>query len=158
MTHQTPTPVCPHCGYAMDYDDMLIPDANLFDAAPSFKISLSILTAERDAAVARVSVLNGSLEVEKRWRKDSDERAENLQVERDAALARAAQAEATDETGAMWRANLHNFLDVAAGEGLVLGGVDAADLYMAVFPDEYKAASDPLPAPPLEQIKDWIAT
>lgn len=39
-THQTPTPVCPHCGYTLDHDDMC--DAptgscqqNLFDIAPA---------------------------------------------------------------------------------------------------------------------------
>lgn len=30
------------------------------------------------------------------------------------------------------------FLDVAAGEGLVLGGVDAGDLFTLLFPEEYK--------------------
>lgn len=30
--------------------------------------------------------------------------------------------------------NLHTFLDAAAGEGLVLGGIDAADLYVELFP------------------------
>lgn len=34
---------------------------------------------------------------------------------------------------------LHTFLNAAAGEGLVLDGVDAADLYIAVFPDRYAA-------------------
>ena len=33
--------------------------------------------------------------------------------------------------------NLHTFLDAAAGEGLVLGGVDAADLYVELFPKTY---------------------
>ena len=35
---------------------------------------------------------------------------------------------------------LHAFLDAAAGEGLVLGGVDAADLYVAIFPERYARA------------------
>ncbi len=35
---------------------------------------------------------------------------------------------------------LHTFLDAAAGEGLMLNGVDAADLYIAVFPDRYAKA------------------
>lgn len=35
---------------------------------------------------------------------------------------------------------LRKFLDVAAGEGYVLGGVDAADLYIALFPKEYADA------------------
>lgn len=33
--------------------------------------------------------------------------------------------------------NLHTFLDAAAGEGLVLGGIDAADLYVELFPKTY---------------------
>lgn len=36
--------------------------------------------------------------------------------------------------------SLHTFLDVAAGEGLVLGGVDAADLYQKLFPARFAAA------------------
>jgi len=32
---------------------------------------------------------------------------------------------------------LHTFLDAAAAEGLVLDGVDAADLYIAIFPERY---------------------
>ncbi len=32
---------------------------------------------------------------------------------------------------------LHRFLDAAGGEGLVLDGVDAGDLYAAVFPERY---------------------
>lgn len=35
---------------------------------------------------------------------------------------------------------LHTFLDAAAGEGLVLDGVDAADLYIKMFPERYAAA------------------
>lgn len=35
---------------------------------------------------------------------------------------------------------LHTFLDVAAGEGFVLGGVDAGDLYAEVFPEKYAGA------------------
>ncbi len=34
---------------------------------------------------------------------------------------------------------LHTFLNAAAGEGLVLDGVDAADLYIATFPERYAA-------------------
>ena len=36
---------------------------------------------------------------------------------------------------------LHTFLNAAAGEGLVLDGVDAADLYVALFPERYDAAT-----------------
>ncbi len=32
---------------------------------------------------------------------------------------------------------LHDFLDAAAGEGLVLAGIDAADLYALVFAVDY---------------------
>lgn len=35
---------------------------------------------------------------------------------------------------------LHKFLDAAAAEGLVLDGVDAANLYIAMFPERYAAA------------------
>jgi hypothetical protein len=35
---------------------------------------------------------------------------------------------------------LHTFLDAAAAEGLVLNGVDAADLYIEIFPERYAAA------------------
>jgi hypothetical protein len=42
------------------------------------------------------------------------------------------QAAATEPTE-----DLHTFLDAAAGEGLVLGGIDAADLYIAIFPERY---------------------
>jgi hypothetical protein len=35
---------------------------------------------------------------------------------------------------------LHTFLNAAAGEGFVLDGVDAADLYIALFPERYYAA------------------
>ena len=34
---------------------------------------------------------------------------------------------------------LHTFLNAAAGEGMVLDGVDAADLYVALFPERYAA-------------------
>lgn len=37
-------------------------------------------------------------------------------------------------------ARLHAFLDAAAGEGFVLVGVDAGDLYAEVFPERYAAA------------------
>jgi hypothetical protein len=37
-------------------------------------------------------------------------------------------------------ARLHAFLDAAAGEGFVIGGIDAGDLYAEVFPDRYAAA------------------
>lgn len=39
------------------------------------------------------------------------------------------------------REALHTFLNAAAGEGLVLDGIDAADLYIATFPAEYAAAT-----------------
>lgn len=42
---------------------------------------------------------------------------------------------------------LHKFLDAAAAEGLVLDGVDAADLYIAMFPERYAAAIAATPAP-----------
>jgi hypothetical protein len=35
---------------------------------------------------------------------------------------------------------LHTFINAAAGEGLVLDGVDAADLYVALFPERYAKA------------------
>lgn len=35
---------------------------------------------------------------------------------------------------------LHTFLNAAAGEGFVLDGVDAADLYVELFPERYAAA------------------
>ena len=35
---------------------------------------------------------------------------------------------------------LQRFLNAAAGEGLVLDGVDAADLYVGFFPDAYARA------------------
>lgn len=35
---------------------------------------------------------------------------------------------------------LHTFLDAAAGEGLILGDVDAQELYVAIFPDRYAAS------------------
>lgn len=35
---------------------------------------------------------------------------------------------------------LHRFLNAAAGDGLLLDGVDAADLYVAVFPKTYERA------------------
>ena len=38
------------------------------------------------------------------------------------------------------RSKLERFLNAAAGEGYVLDGVDAADLYVALFPAEYEAA------------------
>ena len=34
---------------------------------------------------------------------------------------------------------LHTFLNAAAGDGLVLDGVDAADLYVDIFPQRYAA-------------------
>lgn len=34
---------------------------------------------------------------------------------------------------------LEKFLDAAAGEGLILAGVDAADLYVSLFPEQYRA-------------------
>lgn len=36
-------------------------------------------------------------------------------------------------------ADLHAFLDAAAGEGLVLAGIDAADLCVSLFPEHYAA-------------------
>lgn len=48
------------------------------------------------------------------------------------------------------REQLRTFVDAAAGEGLVLGGVDAANLFMALFQREYAdagAAEDPKIAP-----------
>jgi hypothetical protein len=43
------------------------------------------------------------------------------------------EARATDE-------QLHTFLNAAAGEGFVLDGVDAADLYTALYPERYAVA------------------
>lgn len=34
--------------------------------------------------------------------------------------------------------DLKKFLDIAAGEGYVFGGVDAANLYLKYFPDAYE--------------------
>lgn len=45
-------------------------------------------------------------------------------------LARQAQAAAHQQT----QADLRRFLDAAAGEGLELAGVDAADLFSALYP------------------------
>lgn len=45
-----------------------------------------------------------------------------------------------DWLAAQWRDNLHAFLNAAAGEGFVLDGVDAADLYSAIFPDRFAEA------------------
>lgn len=42
------------------------------------------------------------------------------------------------------REALHKFLNAAAGEGLELDGVDAGDLYVALFPAEYAAATGDL--------------
>lgn len=39
------------------------------------------------------------------------------------------------------REELHLFMDHAAGEGLVICGIDAGDLYEKLFPAEYAAAS-----------------
>jgi hypothetical protein len=44
------------------------------------------------------------------------------------------------------RDRLHKFLNAAAGEGFVLDGVDAADLYIALFPAEYAAACSSIDA------------
>lgn len=40
------------------------------------------------------------------------------------------------------RNELLKFLDAAAGEGFVLDGVDAADLYVKLFPAEYAARAE----------------
>ncbi len=52
------------------------------------------------------------------------------------------------------REKLERFLNAAAGEGYVLDGVDAADLYVALFPAEYLAVlsaalGEPTPQPPI---------
>jgi hypothetical protein len=58
----------------------------------------------------------------------------------------AAVAQAADVGAAQpWTEALHKFLDAAAGEGLVLDSVDAADLYVAIFPERYAATSHPTP-------------
>jgi hypothetical protein len=36
--------------------------------------------------------------------------------------------------------SLHTFVNAAAGEGFVLDGVDAGDLYVELFPERYTAA------------------
>jgi hypothetical protein len=41
--------------------------------------------------------------------------------------------------------DLRRFLDVAAGEGFVLDGVDAGDLFLRLFPDAFKDAPAPIP-------------
>lgn len=41
---------------------------------------------------------------------------------------------------------LHAFLDTAAGEGLVLDGIDAAALYEEIFPERYAAGCRFLPS------------
>lgn len=46
-----------------------------------------------------------------------------------------ANADPTKEAPAQER--LHTFLKAAAGEGLVLDGIDAIDLYLQVFPERY---------------------
>lgn len=51
----------------------------------------------------------------------------------------AAQAETAQAAPVVPEA-LHTFLNAAAGEGLVIGGVDAADLYIAIFPERYAQA------------------
>ncbi len=33
-THRTPTPTCPHCGYAMTHEDMITSEHDLFGLAP----------------------------------------------------------------------------------------------------------------------------
>lgn len=42
---------------------------------------------------------------------------------------------------------LHTFLNAAAGAGLVIGDVDAADLYIAIFPERYAQARATPPVP-----------
>ena len=32
---------------------------------------------------------------------------------------------------------LHTFLDASVGDGVISGGVDAADLYIEIFPERY---------------------
>ena len=46
---------------------------------------------------------------------------------------------ATGTPAAPEATDLHTFLNAAAGEGLVLDGIDAGDLYQAVFPERYAA-------------------
>ena len=36
---------------------------------------------------------------------------------------------------------LHRFLDAAAGDGLICAGLDAADLYAEIFPEQYAKAN-----------------
>ncbi|MCA8427822.1 hypothetical protein LGN30_32050 [Burkholderia seminalis] len=51
-----------------------------------------------------------------------------------------ARAPRTDVAGAF--EDLHTFLDAAAGDGFAFDGVDAADLYIKLFPAQYAAATE----------------
>ncbi|WP_244959260.1 DUF551 domain-containing protein [Cupriavidus gilardii] len=59
------------------------------------------------------------------------------------------------------RQKLHHFLNAAAGEGLQMDGVDADDLYIALFPAEYARAvasldGDSAPQPSAQQAEPMI--
>ena len=59
---------------------------------------------------------------------------------------------------AMTERALHTFLNAAAGMGLHLDGVDAADLYIATFPEQYAKAIegiDPAAAPQAPSFETW---
>lgn len=47
----------------------------------------------------------------------------------------------SDPAAGVVTTDLYRFLDAAAGEGLICGDVDAGDLFIRLFPGEYKAAS-----------------
>ena len=48
-----------------------------------------------------------------------------------------ATAQPVEVQPAALRSDLHDFLDAAAAEGFILGGVDSAELYQALFPKQY---------------------
>jgi len=66
---------------------------------------------------------------------NTNERAERARIEAlDVALDRELAKPAAPVDA---RERLHRFLNAAAGEGFELDGVDAADLYIELFPEEY---------------------
>lgn len=78
-----------------------------------------------------------------------------LEAERDALIAEVTRLKAINahlaaaiQTPLNGRKTLHEFLDAAAGEGLVLRDIDAADLYMLLFPAEYAMQVESLECKP----------
>lgn len=51
---------------------------------------------------------------------------------------KAVNASLRESVGKPARLQLHQFVDAAAEEGLILGGIDAAELYQLLFPEEYE--------------------